>query len=355
MAVVKQRKPRIKTGLGAAPIEKGFYTVQQFFHYDVEDKEVKDVVDSYVRTNYLKKTASGILSNPSYKLYANTSMVAAIFWMEKEQEFPETYKRYPSHIKEYFDELASMVKEEKEETKVVRLSPQQLMVRKINNTVMYDIDKLEDQWYEGEKTDLNMYDLFREYDLKAAAVPYVQTYVQTIREEYNSPEEFDLPKTEITRRAKVLDKILSDLESIALEGKQTRKTTSRVKKPRAADKQVAKVQYKPSDITFKISSVSPVNIVGATSLYVFNTKTRKLTYYFTESTGGFEVSGTSIKNFDPEQSFTLTLRQNLCDSVIKTVLKKTLRQSLKSINELSSKKSVPNGRLNSDTVILRTI
>jgi hypothetical protein len=88
---------------------------------------------------------------------------------------------------------------------------------------------------------------------------------------------------------------------------------------------------------------------------VFNTKTRKLTYYFTDATAGFEISGTSIKNFDVEQSTQMTLRANKVDEVLSIVLKKSPTQIGKYLDTLSSKPSTPNGRLNDDTILLRVV
>ena len=145
--------------------------------------------------------------------------------------------------------------------------------------------------------------------------------------------------------------MLSDLDRLKSAAKAIRKT--KVKGPKAADKQVARVQYKPEDNDFKLVSIPPIQIVGKLRLYAFNTKSRMLTEYVTSATNGFEVSGTSIKNFDKVSSRTIKLRKP--DDFLPIVLNKTPNQINKEWSTLTTKGSVPNGRLNKDTILLRTL
>jgi hypothetical protein len=116
---------------------------------------------------------------------------------------------------------------------------------------------------------------------------------------------------------------------------------------------VAKLQYKTEDTDFKLASIPPIQIIGKMRLYTFNVKSRMLTEYVTQAAAGFEVSGTSIKNFDQVSSRTIKLRRP--DDFIPIVLNKTPKQIDKEWSTLTTKQSVPNGRLNKDTILLRAV
>ena len=158
-----------------------------------------------------------------------------------------------------------------------------------------------------------------------------------------------LKRPELNRRIKVCQSMLADCDRIRSAAKATRAT--RVKQPKAADKQVAKVQYKKEDTEFKLVSIPPIKVVGGIRLFTFNTKTRVLSEYLTQDAKGFEISGTSIKNFDKVNSISTKLRKP--DVFIPIVLGKTPNQIHKEWNTLTTKSSTPNGRLNSDTILLR--
>jgi hypothetical protein len=145
--------------------------------------------------------------------------------------------------------------------------------------------------------------------------------------------------------------MLADLDRLRSAAKATRAT--RVKQPKAADKQVARVQYKKEDTEFKLVSIPPIKLVGGTRLFVFNTKTRAITEYLTQDVKGFEISGTSIKNFDKVNSRTTRLRKP--NEFLPIVQSKTPNQIASAWSSLTTKTTVPNGRLNKDTILLRVL
>ena len=146
--------------------------------------------------------------------------------------------------------------------------------------------------------------------------------------------------------------MLEDLERIRSATKASR--TIKIKKPKAADKQVAKVQYKKEDNDFKIVSIHPIQVIGKNRLYVFNCKNKVVTEYLTDSPTGFIISGSTIKNFNKETSRSATLRKPL--DFLPTFLTKTPKQ----IDQfwkanITTKTFVPNGRINKDTILLRIL
>ena len=75
--------------------------------------------------------------------------------------------------------------------------------------------------------------------------------------------------------------------------------------------------------------------------------------YYTENPKGFEVSGSTLKNFDKEQSIKIRLRKP--NDILPLVLNKTPIQLQKELSALKTKVQVPNGRINNDTILLRVL
>lgn len=126
--------------------------------------------------------------------------------------------------------------------------------------------------------------------------------------------------------------------------------TPRVKKPVSLDKAVAKLKYKKDDNTLGIVSMNPVHIIGCKEMWVYNTKTRKLTQYKAVDERGLTVKGTALLNYSTE-SMEKTVRkpaETLAD--FKKASKVKLRTFLK---ELSTLDVQPNGKLNEHHIILR--
>ena len=145
--------------------------------------------------------------------------------------------------------------------------------------------------------------------------------------------------------------MLEDLERIRSATKASRNV--RIKRPKAADKQVAKMQYKKEDNDFKVVSIHPIQIIGKTRLFTFNVKYKELCHYVTQNPKGFEVSGSTIKNIDLESSIKIKLRKPL--DFLPIVLNKTPIQIQKELDALSTKGKQVNGRINKDTILLKVL
>jgi len=91
------------------------------------------------------------------------------------------------------------------------------------------------------------------------------------------------------------------------ESKATRK--QRKKKPVSVDKQIAKLKFKQTDAGLGITSVNPVNIIGATMAVIYQCKYRKLGVYVADDDRGFNVKGTSLLNYNEKSSTKKTLRK----------------------------------------------
>jgi hypothetical protein len=135
------------------------------------------------------------------------------------------------------------------------------------------------------------------------------------------------------------------------KGKATRKP--RKPKQISNEKLIANMKYKKSDSDLSLVSINPASIIGAKELWTYNTKTRKITKYVAdEYIGPLSVKGTTIQGFDTVQSVQKTLRKPAEQlKEFQSAKKVALR---KFMDQLTTKSAAPNGRINADTILLKT-
>ena len=127
----------------------------------------------------------------------------------------------------------------------------------------------------------------------------------------------------------------------------------RVKKAKPAGVQVAKLKYLKEFTELGLTSVSAPGIIGAQQLWVYNTRNKKLGCYLATGSAGFSVRGTSLQGYDPEASVQRTLRKPA--DITKQVLDAGKVQLRKILSDLTTTESKLNGRINSETILLRVL
>lgn len=365
MARKKKKAVVRRSGAAAAPYEKGIDALLAYFHTEVEKKARMDIFKSYVTKNYSKQDAKSVFACPDYKFWNFTHYVGTAYWLTMEYELSEKAVYWKNSLEGYINSLVAEGKElldqktSTEDKPVVSISPMERLQNKISNTIMQDLLDLEDQWMNGVDATLDIYSEFKRHGLPASATSQVRDLLEGWLLDYedayhkrcdDAVEGYaHLKRPTLKSRIKTITSMLSDLDRLKSAAKATRRV--KVKGPRTADKQIAKVQYKREDKDYKLVSVPPIQVVGQVRLFTFNVKTRALCMYVTSDVNGFEISGSTIKNFDKVNSRKTKLRKP--DDFIPIVLSKTPIQISKEWDTLSTKSSVPNGRLNSDTIILK--
>jgi len=159
-------------------------------------------------------------------------------------------------------------------------------------------------------------------------------------------------KTKVKAIIKFFESVVADCESYVTTKKAVKKP--RIAKAKSADKIVAKVKYLKSDTTLKVTSINPQMILGASEVWVFNIKTRKLGRYVADSTTGpLGIKGTSITCFDEANSIAKTLRKPA--EKLKELLDAGKIQIKKFMAGISAVDIKLTGRLNEDTLIVKVI
>jgi hypothetical protein len=151
-----------------------------------------------------------------------------------------------------------------------------------------------------------------------------------------------------TTKLKKLDGYLESL----IEVLEEKSKITRRKRKVDPNKLVKSVQYMSESKEFNLESIDPVNIVGASGLLCFNTKTKKLTLFEASTKEGLSVKGTTIQNFS-ESSVTKTIRKNNFN-LLSNITEGRIDYTKRVMDNIKTKNAIPTGRINKDTVILRT-
>lgn len=158
-------------------------------------------------------------------------------------------------------------------------------------------------------------------------------------------------KPQMKKLVSFCDQVILDCQKIVGDAAKTRKPRKR--KEKSPEQLVEKVKICSEFKELGLKSADVKQLIGATQVWVYNTKTRKLGVYQAEDAGGFSIKGTSLQNFSESKSIQKKLRKpEVSLPEVLNAGKVTLRNFMGSIRAVES---TMNGRLNMDTILLRII
>jgi len=140
--------------------------------------------------------------------------------------------------------------------------------------------------------------------------------------------------------------IVDDLDRIIKNSTAQRKP--RKKKTLSASRLIKNLKYQQEFIDFKLVSINPEKIIGASELWIYNTRYKTLgVYYAVNSIRGLSVKGCTIQNFDKDTSIQKTARKP--QEVLEVLNKRSLKRQLK---DMKTKEQKMTGRINAQTILL---
>jgi len=149
-----------------------------------------------------------------------------------------------------------------------------------------------------------------------------------------------------------IDQILNDI----IQYRGVKKLTKKIRAPKSVSKEkvVAKLKYAKEDKVLRLVSIPATDIIGAQTLWCYDTKTRKLIVYHADSlTGPLNVKGTSIIGFDTAKSIAKTLRKP--EDQLKEFAKASKVELRKFMDNVKTTEAKANGRINPNQILLKTI
>lgn len=202
---------------------------------------------------------------------------------------------------------------------------------------------------------LNIYDWLKGKEATSQAASAIAEFYDGNIEDFEYEDEF-MTRQEKKRNAekhKYWTQFIHDCERYIGNLKATKVRKPREKKVKSAVDQVSKMKYQKEFPQLKIVSVNPAEMIGSSQVWTYNTKYKKLTRYDASGPNGIQVKGTSLIGFDVEKSLTKSVRKP--EATIQNLLKAG-KVALRSVmDDLKTNETKPNGRINTDTIILRVI
>jgi hypothetical protein len=363
-----------------------------YTHYEVESKEWLERVKLYIKNNYDKKLVSAINKLPDWKIGGKSHWACTAYCIENLPDIvPPSYKEsFNKWILGLAEEGAVIAEEKKKEEKAkknVYVPTIQERIRDQSQDMVEDIDEWLEGWIRDPATfDPKGFDFkkhFNKLQPSQAHARKMKGFYTEVLADYDELErmptagqlkkmsEFEqdqwaqlkegyahLKKGDIKKFRTAIEELMAALDFIIDQAKATRKP--RKAKPKSATKLVEKLKYCKTDDKYKLASVDPTQIVGASEVWVFNTKTRKIGKYVASNIDpkgmgrdgtGLSVKGTTIQGFDEKQSIQKTLRKP--DEQLKEFKAAGKVKLRKFMDDIKTTDTKLNGRFNPDTVILR--
>ena len=183
-----------------------------------------------------------------------------------------------------------------------------------------------------------------------------QSYVNLLKElkeavEGNDPQLKEayshFGKVKLKRFLALVQQIIADCAQQVVTAKAPRKARAVKEKPAAV--LVAKLKYLKEFPDLKLTSEKPTSIIGAKTVWLYDTAKRKMFVYHAEGTNKLSVKGTTLLNWDAKRSQVKTIRKPE-EFLSGSLAAKAIQDRF---DKLSTKPQNVNGRTNEFCVILR--
>lgn len=353
---------------------KRFFRSLGFLNYYLDRDDFIPIIAEYMKNNNWPKAQVDMIKFIP-KSTANVSTIGKLCRMFN-MGMEDSYKIYDTRdlkgqIKQSINVFISdartnklKVSDKKNLPDKPKVNVHEIMREKVRKNVLAELEQMLDEWTHNEKTNvkkINLTSILRGENIPVANLGQIKEWLKEKKSEYvgafkkTCPELVEgysyLSKPALRKRISLLDDLLNDIVLYKASKASARKP--RVKKPKSASKQIERLNYLAESREYGVQSADPTRLIGANTLYIFNTKYRKLTVFKARSRDGFTCSGSTIKDFDSDNSFSLTLRKP--KDILPIIMAKTERQIAKALDDLKTKRSPAKGRINKDTLILRTL
>jgi hypothetical protein len=263
------------------------------------------------------------------------------------------------YITERIGEALLNVTDVVEEEDTPKVSVQDRMREKAHD-ILGEVEGLIDDHMEGN-TDFSFYYWLTENNIPSVYVgriiakltPVLGELLETAmgKDEQLKEGYRHLNKKELKALITFFDGMISDADRYANNAKKTRSP----RKPRmvSTEKKIKNLKWQKEDATYKIASILPEKIINSQELWTFNTKYKTITVLRSQDRGGLQVKGTSITNFDPQNSYTRGTGRKTEDTV-RRVLDGGKIVLRKIMDELKTEKALAY-RINENTILLRVV
>jgi hypothetical protein len=364
-----------------------WHKAQYYTHYEVESKEWLTTVKNYIKKHYDKKMVTAINKLPDWKIGGKSHWATAAFLIENDNVdlVPDGHRTgLDRWITELAEEGAAIVQEKKAEEKTKKNVHIPSIQERIRDQALAACEDIE-EWLDGFITDKKNFDPKGfNFTSHFAKHKVTQAHARKIKGLYTSeleeahliqklPTPGEINRCKDEREADMLQQLREGYSHLtkkdakayleALEtlhgacdvvidaAKANRKP--RAKKAPSKEKLIAKLKYLERDDKLQLVSVNPLDIIDSKEVWVYNVKTRKLGKYVADEHATLQVKGAGLQFYDEKHSIQKTLRKP--EETLKTFKKAGKVALRKFMDDIKTTDIKLNGRLNSDTIILKCV
>jgi len=233
-------------------------------------------------------------------------------------------------------------------------------IKNVVNNMFGDIDEEIDTFTSGKYDHVfSVLDYLNKNEISQTIASKIPSYYFDLNKELDLlvknnkdvSEGYDISKKNAKLYSAFIKQIIDDANLYCQNKKRTTVRLPRKKKIKSAEQLTSKMKYAQGIGEYNIVGLTPSSIIGASTVWLYNVKTKQVSFYNAVDTKGFTVKGSKIMNYDTETSIKKTLRK---PHVSITELMNAGKVSLKKYMDTLTTKSAPvNGSVNGDTVILR--
>jgi hypothetical protein len=317
-----------------------------------EPEETKQWLADYMKKlGYSRQDISAARRSPKYSRTVAT--VARILY--NGNEIPDSSKKFFDTNLAIMISTGHAVKEDKDDSDqpVVAAKPTLTIQERMQAKNRLLVAECEESIDKNPR--LNIYDWLTGKEATSAAANAVRDYYARWIKDFEFVDEHATraDKKHQADHLKYWQQFVADCDRYADNKKVAKVRKPQVKKTKPAVDLVKKLSYQKEYPPLKIVSVNPADVIGATQLWTYNTKYRKLSRYDAAGPGGIQVKGTSLIGIDVERSITKRVRKP--DEAIKAVLGAGKIALRKLMDDIKTEGVQSNGRINNDTILLRVI
>ena len=341
-----------------------FGNALNWYNYNYSNNNAQDFLAKHVSS---KNDAAAISALDASSIKTTYGFVAKM--ASNGLEFPSVLERYKIKLDEYIAKLivdGNEVLEKKQAKKQAKSSAPVVSIQeRTRNAASEHIGHIEgelDDFIESNcKSKFSTFDYLQQAEIKGGYMKYFIDHFQPIYEEVQEALRGDdeqlvegyafLTKPRKRKLIAFLANIINDCREWQKQSRGKRKARKRkVKTPKDL---VKSLNFKKSDDDFGIESVKPSDIIGSSQVWVFDTKTRFMHKYISDI--GMSVKGSTLKEFDADQSFKKKIRESYCEQVLDDVVNGGKVKLRKSIANIAAKEVPVTGRIGKEMVIVRIV
>jgi hypothetical protein len=340
--------------------EKVYSATEYFMHNEISNKELYNSFREWVKkeSGWTKDEIKRTLAAPDYAFLSiskYTWFAHKVGWMLKSQKeyiyskLPEFDKAAARNVTETAMRKSAVVVPIREELGILVDAVDQIVNKLASGKRAMDNEQLlsnlklnKEEMAEAHKEISYTYDEFVEL-VRVRGLRKRTDWDEQLVEGYNH-----INKPNGRKIVEYLKELL-DMLQLGV----TPKKAIRRKKAQPPHKIVARLRHMKASKDLNIASFSPVNILGSTEVWVYDTKRRRLGLYKSKDYGGLGVKGTSITGYDVDESYEKTLRKH--ETQVKIIYGLSRNAISPYVNKIRGKKMKVKTRINPHMLLLRAL